>query len=184
MRATADLSDLLSWDSFGEGPDNGTQEFCEPPQQQAEVVAGRGQDGVDAVADAAFEVVAVHAVLGLDVADAGLDGRTTLHLAPDGGRDAADLPRDPDPEPVRVVVAAVPFGDGGAARRHAGELLHVGDHGTEGVPVEGVAVQRLGMEHELSTLWGRRGGGDTNLAAELVRRAGFSLSDALDLRGM
>jgi hypothetical protein len=184
MRATADLSDLLSRDSFGEGPDDGTQEFCEPPQEQAEVVAGRGEDGVDAVADAAFEIVAVHAVLGLDVADDGLDSRTTLHLAPDGGRDAADLPRDPDPEPVRVVMAAVPFVDMDAASRHAGELLHVGDHGTEGVPVEGVAVQCLGMEHELSTLWGRHGGGDTNLAAELVRRAGFPLADALDLRGM
>jgi hypothetical protein len=47
----------LSRDSFGEGPDDGTQEFCEPPQEQAEVVAGSGEDGVDAVADAAFEIV-------------------------------------------------------------------------------------------------------------------------------
>ena len=174
----------MSRDSFGEGPDDGTQEFCEPPQEQAEVVAGRGEDGVDAVADAAFEIVAVHAVLGLDVADDGLDSRTTLHLAPDGSRDAADLPRDPDPEPVRVVVAAVPFVDMDAASLHAGELLHVGDHGAERVPVEGIAVQRLGMEHELSALRGRHGGGDTDLAAELVRRAGFPLADALDLRRM
>src|SRR6476620_11218357 len=77
-------------------------------REQAEVLADRGEDGVDAVADAAFEIVAVHAVLGLDVADDGLDSRTTLHLAPDGSRDAADLPRDPDPEPVREGVAAVP----------------------------------------------------------------------------
>jgi hypothetical protein len=27
----------LSGDSFGEGPDDGTQQFCEPPQEQAEV---------------------------------------------------------------------------------------------------------------------------------------------------
>ena len=40
------------------------------------------------------------------------------------------------------------------------------------------------MEHELSTLRGRHGGGDTDLAAELVRRAGFALADALDLRRM
>src|SRR5215831_17470338 len=64
------------------------------------------------------------------------------------------------------------------------ELFHVGDHGTERVPVEGIAVQRLGMEHELSALRGRHGGGDTDLAAELVRRAGFPLADALDLRRM
>src|SRR5712671_3530929 len=125
MRATADLSDLLSRDSFGEGPDDGTQEFCEPPQEQAEVVAGRGEDGVDAVACAAFEIVAVHAVLGLDVADDGLDSRATLHLAADGSRDAADLPRDPDPEPVRMVVAAVSFVDVDAASLHAGEPFHV-----------------------------------------------------------
>src|SRR6476620_6822292 len=101
---------------------------------------GRGQDGVDAVADAAFEVVAVHAVLGLDVADDGLDGRTTLHLAPDGSRGAADLPRAPDPEPARVGVAAVRFVNMDAASAHAGELLHVGDLGAERVPVEGIAV--------------------------------------------
>src|SRR6476620_8311250 len=123
-------------------------------REQAEVLADRGEDGVDAVADAAFEIVAVHAVLGLDVADDGLDSRTTLHLAPDGSRDAADLPRDPDPEPVRVVVAAVPFVDMDTASLHAGELLHVGDHGAERVPVEGIAVQRLGMEHEFGDVTG------------------------------
>jgi hypothetical protein len=46
----------LSRDSFGEGPDDGTQEFCEPPQEQAEVVAGRGEDGVDAVADDGYKL--------------------------------------------------------------------------------------------------------------------------------
>src|SRR6476619_7452055 len=68
--------------------------------------------------------------------------------------------------------------------RRASTLLHVGDHRAERVPVEGIAVQRLGMEHELSALRGRHGGGHTDLAAELVRRAGFPLADALDLRGM
>jgi hypothetical protein len=60
--------------------------------------------------------------------------------------------------------------------------LHAGELGAEGVPVEGIAVQRLGMEHELSALRGRHGGGDTDPAAELVRRTGFPLADALDLR--
>src|ERR1700752_2045150 len=154
---SGDLGDLLSRDSFGERPDDGTQECCEPSQEQAEVVAGRGEDGVDAVADAAFEIVAVHAVLGLDVADDGLDSRTTLHLAPDGSRDSADLPRDPDPEPVRGVVAAGPFVDMDAAGLHASGPVHVGGPGAERVAVEGIAVQRLGMEHELSALWGRHG---------------------------
>src|SRR5882724_1814811 len=96
----------------------------------------------------------------------------------------ADLPRDTDPELVGVVVAAVSFVDMDAASLHAGELLPVGDHGAERVPVEGIAVQRLGVEHELSALRGRHGGGDTDLPAALVRRAGFPLADALDLRRM
>ena len=50
-----------------------------------------GEDSVDAVADAALEIVAVHAVLGLDVADDGLDGRATLHLATAGSRDATAI---------------------------------------------------------------------------------------------
>jgi hypothetical protein len=85
---------------------------------------------------------------------------------------------------MRVVVAAISFVHVDAASLHAGELLHVGDHGAERVPVEGIAMQCLGMEHELSALRGRHGGGDTDLAAELVRRAGFTLADALDLRAM
>jgi hypothetical protein len=83
-----------------------------------------------------------------------------------------------------MVVAAIPFVDVDAASLHAGELLHVGDYGTERVPVEGIAVQGLGVEHELSALRRRHGGGDADLAAELVRRAGFTLANALDLRGM
>ena len=83
-----------------------------------------------------------------------------------------------------MVVAAVPFVDMDAASLHAGDLLHVGDHGAERVAGEGIAVPRLGMEHDLSTLRGRHGGGDPDLAAELVRGAGFPLADALDLRRM
>ena len=40
------------------------------------------------------------------------------------------------------------------------------------------------MEHELPALRRRHGGGYTDLAAELVGRAGFPLADALDLRRM
>jgi hypothetical protein len=174
----------LNRGGLDEGSDEDTQEFCEPSQEQAEVVACSGEDSVDTVAETSLEIIPVHAVLGLDVADDGLDSRATLHLATDGSRDAADLPRDPDPEPMRVIVAAIPFVDVDAASLHAGELLHVGDHGAKRVPVEGIAMQGLGVEHELSALRRRHGGGDTDLAAELVGRAGLTLADALDLRGM
>jgi hypothetical protein len=42
-------------------------------------------------------------------------------------------------------------------RRASTPVSHVGDHGAERVSVEGIAVQRLGMEHELSALWRRHG---------------------------
>jgi len=84
------------------------------------------------------------------VADDGLDSRTTLHLAPDGSRDAADLPRDPDPEPVRVVCGrGTPLS---TWMRRASTPVSFSMSAAERVPVEGIAVQRLGMEHELSAL--------------------------------
>src|SRR5262249_32404527 len=53
-----------------------------------------------------------------------------------------------------------------------------------GVAVIGIAVQRLGVEHELAApgLGDRRRHRD--LAAELVGRPGLALADALDLGGV
>ena len=53
--------------------DQGTQKRLQPSQE----------DGVDAVAVAALEVVAAQAVLGLEMADDWLDGRAALHFAAD-----------------------------------------------------------------------------------------------------
>src|SRR6266851_721783 len=106
-RSTFNLGDRRQSDGLSERQHQGTQKRCEPAQEQAEVVAGGGQHGVDAVAVAALEIVTVHAVLGLHVADDGLDGGAALHLATDGGGDAAHLAADPDPELVRVVMAAI-----------------------------------------------------------------------------
>lgn len=47
-------------------------------------------------------------------------------------------------------VAKVPFVAVDAPSLHTGELLHVVDHRAEGVPIGGIAMQCLGMEHELS----------------------------------
>ena len=47
------------------------------------------EDSVDGIALGACEIVAVHAVAVLDVADDRFDGGTPLHLAFDGGRHAA-----------------------------------------------------------------------------------------------
>ena len=78
-----------------------------PAQEQAEVEAGGGEHGVDAVAISAFEIVAPHPMIILEMADHGLDGGATAHLATDGLGDPADLAADPDLEPVRIVVAAI-----------------------------------------------------------------------------
>lgn len=64
--------------------EQGSQKGGQPAEQQGEVVSGGGEDRVGAVAVASLEVVAAHAVLGLDVADDGLDGGAALHLAADG----------------------------------------------------------------------------------------------------
>src|SRR5215469_3258896 len=101
--------------SVGERHDAGTQKLCQPAEQQAEVVAGGGKDGVDAVALGSLEIVAAQAVLGLEMADNWLYGSAAPHLAADRGGDPADLAGDPDPEPVRVIVAAIPLVDVDAA---------------------------------------------------------------------
>jgi hypothetical protein len=46
-----------------------------------EVVADCGEHGLDGVAGAVSEVIASHAVLGLEVSDYGLDRSTPLELA-------------------------------------------------------------------------------------------------------
>src|SRR3546814_5289420 len=75
--------------------EQGTQECFQPADEEAEVVAGGGEDGVGVVAVAALEIVALHAVLGLDVADDGLDGGAPFHLAADGLGDPAHLTSQP-----------------------------------------------------------------------------------------
>jgi hypothetical protein len=74
------------------------------------------------------------------------------YLAADGAGDAADLAGDPDLEAVGVIVAAVALVDVDAAHRDAGERLQIGDDRTERVAVIGIAVQRLGVQHELAAL--------------------------------
>src|ERR1700730_12920247 len=113
-------------------------------------------------------MVATHAVIVLKMADHGLDGRSTSHLAADGLGDTADLAGDPDLEPVRMVVAAVALVAMDAADCDTCELFQIGDDGTECVAVIGVAVQRLGVQHELPAPGRGDRGGNRDLATELV----------------
>ena len=69
-----------------------------------------------------------------------------------------------------------------SAARNTCELFDIGDDGSERVAVVGVAVQRLGMQHELPASGRGDRRGNRDLAAEFVRRPRLATADALDLR--
>ena len=75
-------------------------------------------------------------------------------------------------------VALIALVDVDAAHFDASQRLQVFDHRPERVAIERVAVQGLGMQHELAALGPGDRGGDRDLAAELVRGAGLALGDA------
>ena len=103
----------------------------DPFEDEAEVVAGGGEDGVDGIAVAVGEIVAVHAVTVLEVTDDRFDGGAAFHQALDGRGDAAFLPRCEDAQLVyagRIMAAVAGIGED---------------------PLEGRAGQRLGDVHRL-----------------------------------
>ena len=63
----------------------------DPLEDEAEVVSGGSEDGVDGITLGVSEVIAVHSVARLDVADDRFDSSAALHLAFDGRCDAAFL---------------------------------------------------------------------------------------------
>src|SRR6478672_9262102 len=80
-------------------------------------------------------MVTAHSVVVFEMADHGLNGGATPHLAADGFGDTAHLAADPDLEPVGIVVAAIALVAVDAARCDTCELLEIGDDGTERVAV-------------------------------------------------
>src|SRR5262249_11048824 len=140
----------------------------QPPEEEAEVVAGRREDGVGGIALAVPEIVPAHTVLCLHVADDGLDGGPPAHLALDLRGDPSPLTSDDDPELVvgRRIVAAITFVDEGALDGVADERFHVGDDRAERMPVIGIAWQRLRVCDELSALGMTQRGRDRHLDTE------------------
>ena len=67
------------------------QESLEPPEQEAEVLAGAGEQGIDLVAMAPFEVIAAEMAVGLEVPDDRLDGGPSPEFPFDDAEDAALL---------------------------------------------------------------------------------------------
>ena len=69
-------------------PEKGAQS-PEPSHEEPEVVAGRGQNGIDRVAMRAQQAIALHQAVALQVPDHGLDGVAPAQLTPDRGGDDA-----------------------------------------------------------------------------------------------
>jgi len=88
----------------------------DPFWDEAEVVACGGEDGVDGIAVAVGEVIAVHAVSVLEMTDDRFDGGAAFHEAFDGRGDAAFLPRCEDAQIVYAgrIVAPVASGMAGS----------------------------------------------------------------------
>src|SRR5947208_3029307 len=130
--------------------EEGTQKPREPAQEEAEVVAGGGEHGIDAIAVAPLQIIAAHTVLGLGMTDDWFDGGSPPHLAANGFRDAPNLAADPDAELLFLIVAAITLVDMDAAGLNAGLLLQLGDHRPQRVAVERVAMQGFGVQHKLA----------------------------------
>jgi hypothetical protein len=70
------------------GQESGQQEL-QPFEQEVEVVAGCGEQGVKGIASTMREIIAGHAVFGLEMTDHGFDGGAPSELAFDLGRKPA-----------------------------------------------------------------------------------------------
>ena len=91
-------------------------------------------------------------MFGLGVADDRLDRGAALHLAADRSGHPAHLAGDPHPELLLVIVAAIALVDVDAAGLDPGQFFEIDDDRPQRVAIERIAVQRLGVEHELAAL--------------------------------
>ena len=71
--------------------DGSEQQEPEPPEQEAEVVTCGGEDGIDSVALAVPEIIAAHAVLGLEMPDDRFDPGGQLNATNAVGTDSVAM---------------------------------------------------------------------------------------------
>ncbi len=131
-----------------------TQERPQPGEEKAEVASGGGKDGVDRIALGSGQVIALRAMLVLDVADERFDRGAAAHLGFDGRRQAAFLACGVDSGLVGVwrIVVAIPGVNEKTVDAIADHGFDFRDHGRQRVPVIGFPRQRLRMERELAAL--------------------------------
>jgi hypothetical protein len=99
------------------------QKSPQPSEDTPEVVSDGGEDGIGSVSGTTFEIAAAEVTFSFEVADHGLDGRTSSQLAFDGAEDAALLSRDEDAAWIWRIVPAIALVDIAALDLAAGELL-------------------------------------------------------------
>src|SRR6202051_2731172 len=162
---------------------NEAQKIAQPPDEAAEVVTCRGENGVVGVAVASGEIVAAHSVLLLGVPDDWLDGGAAFHLSFEGRRHAPLLPGRVDFELIlgRRIVAAIAGIGVEPFDRIADELLDRRNDLGQRMAIIGGTRQRLRMGDELTALAVLEGGGNADLDAELVSFVRLALADALHL---
>lgn len=147
-----------------------------------EVVSGGGEDGVDAVALSALEVVSVHSVLLFEVAYDGLDGGSPPEFSLDLSVDAAPLAGAKDAQGFWRIMADITLVDISALRFGADPFRQLFNDGFERVTVIWIVVKRLGVEHKHATWRSCISRCDRDLSPELIRFMGFSFTDAFGLR--
>jgi hypothetical protein len=157
------------------------QKSPQPSEEAPEVVSDGAEDGIDGVSGTTFEIAAAEVTFSFEVADHGLDGRTSSQLAFDGAEDAALLSREEDAAWIWRIVPAIALVDIATLDLAAGELLGILGDLTQGISVVWVAGQRLGVQHELAARGAGVGGADRDLDAELVGCAGLAFADAFAL---
>ena len=141
-------------------------------------MANGGEHGVDLVTVSPLEEVAVEMAVGFHVADDRLDGRAPAQFAFDLPVHATFLTGFEYAQWLKGIVASVSLVDVHPLDLAPCEGLGFLDHGPERVAIIWVAVESLGMEHELAALAAPIGGRDRHLAAELVGFGCLALADA------
>jgi len=147
-------------------------ELAQPGDEEADVVPGAAQDGVDRVTERALERVSGQASVPLHVPDGRLDGASAPDHGLERAGDATPLARAQDAHAFDLG-AAVAFVDHGCGRLVLGEDRDLLDGFVQGVAVIRVAGHGA---HAHDEAFPERGG-QADLGAELVGRPGASLKE-------
>ena len=119
------------------------QEFPQPLEDEAQVVADGAHDGVDLVAEAAFQEVAAEMAVHLAMSDDGFDGGSSPQFASDLPVDGALLTGFEDPPRIGRVVAPVALVHISPLDLAAGQRLGFLDRLLQGVTAIGTSQGRI-----------------------------------------